>query len=65
MTLAIPKNKEENDFFQSVIGRDAWLGIQKDNAWASDDGQTQTYWNWRYDLEQQDENAIYAQGLTD
>ena len=65
MTLPIIKNKEENDFIQSIISKDAWLGIQKDNQWASDDGQTLTYSNWKNEPENFDDNAIHAQSLTD
>ena len=65
MTLPIIKNQAENDFIQSIISKDAWLGIQKDNQWASDDGQTLTYSNWKHEPENFDDNAIHAQSLTD
>ena len=66
LSLPIAKNKAENDVFQSRVGNkiNIWLGIQKDNEWAADDGREQTYWNWMMEPQNHDETHTFAQSST-
>ena len=66
LSLPIAKNKAENDVFQSRVGDkiNFWLGLQKDNEWAADDGREQTYWNWMMEPQNHDETHTFAQSST-
>ena len=67
LSLPIAKNEAENDVFQTSIGNsntNIWLGIQKDNEWAADDGREQTYWNWMMEPQNHDQTHNFAQSST-
>ena len=53
MTLPIPRNEEQNDFYFNIAGRragDLWLGISdtaKEGEWIGQDGKPVTWFKWR------------------
>ena len=63
--MPVIKSDKENDFYKT-LGNHVWLGIQlKNGSWLTDDGQVQSYFNWKSGHPRNPNTENYDQSLAD